>query len=206
MCFAFLKDLHKRAHMGLPEFWFLSGLLIYTVGQFLIFVFYNDIDALHSQEPYDFAHWCMLLGVLCLIPQIGSFPESRLGLAGTPLLILGIGLIVGMCVIDFVFWSIDSPEFKSEVASHLIGTPAIWVPFMTASGKIFNLGLLISSFRYLRRSKAGSSVVLVGTLIIYMGGGWLNVLGYIVLTAGFYLNFHASESPATQTAASGHSG
>ena len=57
------------------EFYFLFGLLLYTVGQFLIFIFYNDIEALHSQEPIDFAHWFMLIGVLLLIPQIGNFPK-----------------------------------------------------------------------------------------------------------------------------------
>jgi len=27
-------------------------------------------------------------------------------------------------------------------------------------------------------------------LIIYIGYGWVNVLGYMVLTAGFYMNFY----------------
>jgi len=41
----------------LYEFYFLLGLFLYTVGQYLIFIFFNDIDALHSQEPIDFAQW-----------------------------------------------------------------------------------------------------------------------------------------------------
>jgi peptidoglycan/LPS O-acetylase OafA/YrhL len=180
----------KKFDLKVYEYCFLIGLLAYTAGQFLIFVFFNDIDALHAQEPIDFAHWSMLIGVLLLLPQATNFPKFNLNLVGTPLLILGIGLTVGMCVLDFVFWSIKSPELKGELAFHLIGSPAIWGPFMILSGKIFNLGLLISSFSYFNISKTGPLLVLLGTFIIYAGGGWLNVLGYLVLTAGFSLCFY----------------
>ena len=179
-----------KINLKLFEWYFLLGLSLYTVGQFLIFIFFNDIDALHSQEPIDFAHWFMLIGALLLIPQIGNFPKTKLNLIGTPVLVIGIGLIIGMCVLDFIFWSIKSPEFKSEVATHLTNTPAIWKPFMTFNGWLFNLGLLISSFSYFKNSSAGTILVLTGTLIIYTGGGWFNVLGYTILTVGFYMNFY----------------
>ena len=68
----------------------------------MIFVFFNDLDALYAQKP-----------------------------------------------IDFIFCSIESPELKSEIAVHLIGT-----------------------------------------FIVYAGGGWLNVVGYLVLTAGFSYCFY----------------
>ena len=146
-------------YLKLYEFYFLLGLLLYTVGQFLIFIFFNDIEALHSQEPIDFAHWFMLIGVLLLIPQIGNFPKTKFNLIGTPLLVLGIGLMIGMCVLDFVFWSIKSPELKSKVATHLINTPAIWEPFMNFNGWLFNLGLLISSYSYFKNSRTGTLLV-----------------------------------------------
>ena len=53
-----------------------------------------------------------------------------------PSLIFGIGLIIGMCVIDFVFWSLKDPVLKSQVTKHLINTPEIWIPFMSVSEKI----------------------------------------------------------------------
>jgi hypothetical protein len=183
-----------RLDLKPTELCFLFGLFLYTVGQFLIFVFFNDLDALHAQEPIDFAHWFMLIGVLMLIPQVGNFPKTIWNLFGTPILILGVGLIIGMCVIDFVFWSIKSPELKKEIATHLINTPAIWLPFMTVNGWIFNLGLAICSFGYFQTSRTGTFVVLIGTLIIYLGGGWVNVLGYIVLTTGFAINFYKPKS------------
>ena len=105
------------------EILFLLGLFTYTIGQYLIFIFFNDIEKLHNQEPIDFSHWLMIIGVLLLIPQIGNFPKSKFKPIGSPSLICGIGLIIGMCVIDFVFWSLKDPELKSQVTKNLINTP-----------------------------------------------------------------------------------
>ena len=41
----------------------------------------------------------------------------------------------------------------------------------------------------MKNQKTGTLLVLIGTLVIYIGGGWVNVLGYIILTIGFYINF-----------------
>ena len=171
------------------EILFLLGLLTSTVGQYLIFIYFNDLEKLHNQEPIDFSHWLMIIGVLLLIPQIGNFPKSKFKFIGSPSLICGIGLIIGMCVIDFVFWSLKDPELKSQVTKHLINTPEIWTPFMSVSGKIFNLGLLISSLNYFKKSSLGVLFVFVGTLIVYLPWGWDNVLGYLLITVGFYINF-----------------
>ena len=60
---------------------------------------------------------------------------------------------------------------------------------MSVSGKIFNLGLLISSLNYFKKSSLGVLFVFVGTLIVYLPWGWDNVLGYLLITVGFYINF-----------------
>ena len=177
-----------KMYLKLYEFCFLLGLLFYTIGQFLIFIFF-DVGEWRNQEPIDFTHWFMLIGVLLLIPQIGNFPKSKLNLIGIPLLVIGIGLMIGMCVLDFIFWSIKSPKFDSEIATHLTNTSAIWDPFMNFNGWFFNLGLLTSSFSYFKNSKIGTLLVLIGTLVIIIGGGWINVIGYTLLTIGFYINF-----------------
>ena len=146
----------EKINLKLYEWYFLLGLFLYTVGQFLIFIFFNAGEW-RNQEPIDFAHWFLLIGVLLLIPQMGNFPKSKLNLVGTPILVIGIGLMIGMCVLDFVFWSIKSSEFSSEVTTHLINTPAIWKPFMNFNGWFFNLGLLISSLSYFKRVNYGIS-------------------------------------------------
>ncbi|XOV82525.1 MAG: hypothetical protein ACFHXK_16900 [bacterium] len=189
------RSMRNSFNLTLFEVLFVAGLLAYTLGQFLIFVYFNDLEALHAQTPIDFAHWFLLIGLLLLVPQGMSFPKSRLHFVGGPLFVLGIGLLIGMCVLDFVFWSIDSAEQKRELATHLIATPAIWFPFMTVSGHLFNLGLLICGFSYLKYSKAGTALLCIGTFIVLAGGGWLNVLGYSVLTAGFATCFHHHNLP-----------
>jgi len=103
-------------------------------------MYFNNIEKLHNQEPIDFSHWFMIIGVLFLIPQIGNFSKSKFNYISSPSLILGIGLIIGMCVLDFVFWSLKDPEFKSQVAKYLIKTTEIWTPFVKISGKIFTFG------------------------------------------------------------------
>ena len=80
-----------KMYLKLHEFYFLLGLLFYTIGQFLIFIFF-DVGEWRNQEPIDFTHWFMLIGVLLLIPQIGNFPKSKLNLIGIPLLVIGIVL------------------------------------------------------------------------------------------------------------------
>jgi len=171
------------------EILFLLGLFTYTIGQYLIFIFFNDIEKLHNQEPIDFSHWLMIIGVLLLIPQIGNFPKSRWNYISFPSLIFGIGLIIGMCVIDFVFWSLKDPVLKSQVTKHLINTPEIWTPFMSVSGKIFTFGLLTSSFNYFKKSRLGVLLVFLGTLTVYLPWGWDNIPGYLLITVGFYINF-----------------
>ena len=64
-------------------------------------------------------------------------------------------------------------------------TKEIWRPFMTFNGWNFNLGLVISSFSYYKVSRTGSLVVLIGTLVTWMGNEWFNVFGYMILTVGF---------------------
>ena len=180
----YLKKLNQN------EILFLLGLFTYTVGQYLIFIYFNDLEKLHNQEPIDFSHWLMIFGVLLLIPQIGNFPKSRWNYIGSPTLILGIGLIIGMCVLDFVFWSLKESELKRQVSEHLINTPEIWTPFMSVSGNIFMIGLLTSSFNYFKKSKLGVLLIFLGTLTVYLPlGGWDNIPGYLLITVGFYINF-----------------
>ncbi len=52
-----------------------------------------------------------------------------------------------------------------------------------------NTALFTSSFSYFKNSKIGTLLVLIGTLVIIIGGGWINVIGYTLLTIGFYINF-----------------
>ena len=45
----------------------------------------------------------------------------------------------------------------------------------------------------MKNQKTETLLVLIGTLVIYIGGKWINVLGYIILTIGFYINLYTSK-------------
>lgn len=176
---------------SLTEFGFLLGLLLYTLGQFLIFVVFHQ--ALHTQSPIDFAHWALFIGVLFLIPQIGCFLKTKVGWLGVPVLTLGIGLIIGMCVIDFIFWSMGTGKQVGQFASHVSNVQSIWFPFMTISGKIFTFGLIACGLTYFNLSKVGSVFCVIGGLIVYLPTGWDNIIGYSIIFVGYSICFIQSK-------------
>ena len=83
----------EKMNLKLFEWYFLLGLFFYAVGLFLIFIFFNGGEW-RNQERIGFALWFLLIGVLLLIPQIGNFPKSKLSLISTPILVIGIGLMI----------------------------------------------------------------------------------------------------------------
>tara|TARA_R110002095_G_scaffold46246_2_gene41467 strand:+ start:863 stop:1453 length:591 start_codon:yes stop_codon:yes gene_type:complete len=175
-----------------PKYWdkalFVGGLAIYALGQILINL---GPDFTTQQAPIDYAHWLLIVGVLFLIPFIGRLPRQNIHLVTIPLLLAGIGFVIGMCVIDFVFWSLSDPELERALARHLIATPVIWQPFMVfGSNTVFNLGLLLPSLSYFRASRLGTILVILGTLVIFVGTQWFNVIGYLIVLAGYALNFN----------------
>ena len=126
-------------------------------------------DFVYAQEPIDFAHWFLLLGVVLLIPQVVSFPKKIFSLIGIPLTLIGITCIIGMCVLDFIWWSFPNEVMRNEFTAHISQIPAIWKPFMTIgpSSKIFNLGLLFLSLNYFKTGKVGIIVILIADLILW---------------------------------------
>lgn len=166
---------------------FVIGLALYTLGQVAI----NAFGAMTKEEiPIDVIHWLMLIGVLMLIPFAARMPRRGLALVASPLLILGVACVIGMCVLDFVFWSLPDDEFRGELARRLMDTPMLWKPFIDwGSDDFFNLGLVLPTFLFLRVSRLGAALVVAGTLSIVIGTSWFNVAGYVLITLGYFLNF-----------------
>jgi hypothetical protein len=166
---------------------FIAGLVIYTCGQVLLNL---GQDFVAAQRPVDFAHWLLLTGALFLIPFVARLPWRNLHLITIPLMLAGIASVVGMCVLDFVFWSLPEGELEREVAGHLIATHAIWQPFMAIGPNyIFGAGLLMPGLSYWDRSRAGVVLVIAGTAIIALLFHWFNVVGYVALTLGYGMCF-----------------
>jgi hypothetical protein len=165
---------------------FLIGLIFLLTGQIVLA---QGNDFVYSLEPIDFAHWFLLVGVVCLIPQVLSFPKKPISFIGKPLTIIGIACIIGMCVLDFIFWSFPNEEMRNEFASHITKVPSIWKTFITIgpSSKVFNLGLLILSLNYLNKEKIGIGILFIATLILWhiIPVPFRLVFGYSLTLIGF---------------------
>ena len=170
---------------------FIAGLLCEAIGQVLIAQGNNFVYAL---KPIDFAHWSLLLGVVLMIPQAVSFPNKVFSYIGSPLLIIGIVCIIGMCVLDFIWWSYPTQEMRSEFAGHISKIPSIWKPFISIgpSTYFFNLGLLFLSLNYFKQHKLGVLIVILATLIIFFARFIPHrlIYGYLITAIGFGIIFY----------------
>lgn len=145
---------------------FVLGLILILSGQILLA---QDNDFVYNQEPIDFAHWLLLIGVVMMIPQVVNLPTKIYSYIGIPLTLIGIICIIGMCVLDFIWWSFPNEAMRSEFTSHISQVPSIWKPFITIgpSSKVFNLGLLILSMNYFEKRKLGIGILLIANLILW---------------------------------------
>ncbi len=173
---------------------FLAGLIFFLIGQ-IILVQGNDF--VYSLKPIDFAHWSLLVGVTLMIPKTVNFPKKIFSLIGIPLTLIGIVCAIGMCVLDFIWWSFPNAEMRNEFANHISQVPSIWKPFMTVgpSSKIFNLGLLILSLNYMKNGKVGIIFILIANLILWhiIPLPYRLVFGYALTLIGFSILFAKKE-------------
>ena len=145
---------------------FIFGLIFFLIGQIILA---QGNDFVYSQKPIDFAHWFLLIGAVFLIPQTVFFPKKFFSYIGIPLTLIGIVCIIGMCVLDFIWWSFPSEEMRIEFTNHISQIPSIWKPFITIgpSSKVFNAGLLILSLNYFNKEKIGIVVLFIATLFLW---------------------------------------
>ena len=171
------------------KIFFIIGLIFLLTGQLLLA---QGNDFVYSQKPIDFAHWFLLIGVVCLIPQVVSFPKKVYSIIGIPLTLIGIVCMIGMCVLDFIWWSFPKEEMRIEFTNHISQVPSIWKTFIAIgpSSKVFNLGLLILSLNYLNKEKIGIGILLIATLILWhiipvpfrlVFGYSLTLIGFVVI-------------------------
>ncbi|MBQ4915606.1 hypothetical protein J8L85_14215 [Maribacter sp. MMG018] len=180
----------KNKTESIYKTFFIIGLVFFLIGQIILL---KGNDFVYAQEPIDFAHWFLLIGVVLLIPQVVSFPKKIFSLIGIPLTLIGITCIIGMCVLDFVWWSFPNEEMRNEFTDHISKVPSIWKPFVTIgpSSKIFNLGLLILSFNYFQNNKTGIVIILLANLILWhiVPLPFRLIFGYALTLIGFSLIF-----------------
>jgi hypothetical protein len=137
-----------------------------------------------------------LLGVAFLIPQLGQFPKSIFTYIGIPTIIIGIICLIGMCVLDFIWWSQPTQEIRQEFANQIAKVPSIWKPFISFGPSILNFGLLILSFNFFKKNKLGVLIIILATLIIYFGRFIPHrlIYGYALTAIGFSMLFYQTKS------------
>ena len=145
---------------------FVLGLLLESIGQIMLS---KGNEFVYALRPIDFAHWSLLLGVVLLIPQIGNFKKSIFTLVGVPVILIGITSIIGMCVLDFIWWSQPNQDVRNEFAGHIIKFPMIWKPFISIGPNFLNVGLTILALNYLKHNKLGIVLVVLASLTVFFG-------------------------------------
>ena len=165
---------------------FLLGILFFLIGQIILA---QGVDFVSGQKPIDFAHWFLFVGAVFMIPQIVNFPNRVFSYIGIPLSLIGVVCILGMCVLDFIWWSFPTEEMSIEFTNHISQIPSIWNPFVKIgpSSKIFNLGLLILSLNYFDKSKIGILIILIANLVLWhlIPVPFRLVIGYGLTLIGF---------------------
>ena len=178
------------------KLFFLLGLVFELTGQILLS---RGNDFVYGLRPIDFAHWSLLLGVVLLLPQVVSSPNMIFSYIGIPLAIGGIVCIIGMCVLDFIWWSQPNQEVRNEFAGHLSKFPSIWKPFITSGPKYLNIGLFFLSLNYFKNSKIGVLIIVIATLIFInlIPIPFKLIVGYSLTLIGFGLIFLKKEKKNT---------
>lgn len=173
---------------------FVIGLLFEVIAQILLS---KGNDFVYAQKPIDFAHWFLLIGVVLMIPQIISFPKKIFSFIGKPLALIGAVCIIGMCVLDFIWWSYPTQEMRTEFANHISQFPSIWKVFLTVgpSSYFINLGFFILALNYFKQHKIGVLLVLLATIIILFARfiPFRLIYGYLISAIGFALIFYRKD-------------
>jgi hypothetical protein len=123
------------------------------------------------------------------MPQVVSFPKKAFSIVGIPLVLTGIACIIGMCVLDFIWWSFPSEAARIEFTNHISNVPSVWLPFIKIgpSSKIFNVGLLILAMNYFKEEKLGVIIIFLATLVLLhvIPVPFRLVVGYSLTLVGF---------------------
>lgn len=168
------------------KIFFLIGISFFLIGQIILT---KGNEYVYSQKPIDFAHWFLLVGAVLMIPQTVNFPKKLFSYIGIPLTLIGITCIIGMCVLDFIWWSFPNEEMRREFTNHISQVPSIWKPFITtgSSSRVFNLGLLILSLNYFKNKKIGVAIIFIATLFLWqlIPLAFRLVFGYSLTLIGF---------------------
>lgn len=146
-------------------------------------------EFINAQQPFDFAHSFMLIGAVLTLSFSFVFPKNIFNSIATLLTVLGIIAHIGMCAIDFVFWSFgDDYASRDALLGHLINTPAIWMPFFVIGPALLFIGLSTHAWYFIKSHTLAAILTLLGSSGIglgqMMGNNNMAIIAYLVFSIG----------------------
>jgi hypothetical protein len=166
------------------------GLLFIVIGQTLL---YQGFDFLNAQKPIDFAHWFLLIGASMTIAISFALPKSIFNTIATALTILGIIGSIGMCAIDFTFWSFGTDDTsRNELIGHLMNTPSVWYPFFVIGPSLLYIGLATQAWQFIKSHRMYALITIGGSFLLGFGQFMLTnrvwaLIGMIIFSLGLVL-------------------
>ena len=173
----------------------LIGLVFFALSYFLF-----SLGSLNLQKPIDFAHWFNLIGAVLLFSFNFLFPKNRLNTIASIITTIGIIAHIGLCVIDFIFWSLGNNEIKSEeLRLHLSNTPSILYPFIIVGPSFLFIGLALHASYFIKTQTIKSIMVIAGAIIMGLSffilkNGIYMFLGCLLFTSGLALLVYKNDT------------
>lgn len=165
----------------------IAGLILLALSHILLSFGY---EFLMSQRPIDFAHWAMLFGAVFLFSLWFSLPNNSTKKVGLSLMTLGIAAVSGMCVIDFLLWSMaDDLESRKNLFKYITSNPSIQLPFLALGPSLFYGGICIATYGLFSKFKWQVVTLNLGALMIGLGhmifqDGRFAAVGGVLLLVG----------------------
>ena len=130
------------------------------------YILFSQVS-LNTQKPIDFAHWFNLIGAVLLISFNFIFPKNTLNSIASIITTIGVIAHIGLCVIDFIFWSFGNNEIKSEeLRIQLSNTPSILYPFVIVGPSLLFIGLSLHAINLIKVEPIKVIMVIFGGIVI----------------------------------------
>ncbi len=165
----------------------------------LVFLIINQVmllggnEFIQNQQPIDYAHWLLLIGVLFCLSINHIFSDNIFSSLATILTSLGVVALIGQATIDFLWWSYGT-DFNGmdKLTQQIMERPSIRIPFMTIGPALFYLGLVAHASKFIKKHTLWTIFVILGVVGNAIGSFVLDsriliVCGHISLTIGIIM-------------------
>ncbi len=163
------------------------GLIFLVLNQALLL---KGNSFIQTQEPIDYAHWLLFLGVLLMLAMNVVFTGNTFTGMASILTSLGVIALIGQATIDFLWWSYGADyEGMNQLVHQIMEQPSIRIPFITIGPALFYLGIALHAGKFIKKHPIWSVIAIIGVISIGVGSFVYDnrtviFLGHIVLAVG----------------------